>query len=262
VPVIISSRQHALVKRVRALARDGGVEVLLDGWHLVDEALDATVPLDLVAVTGERSEAEARVLARAVARGARVHHVTRAVMDALSPVRSPTGVVAIARRPAHNPDAVLEPAPALVPVGLGIQDPGNVGALIRSAAASGATGVVFDTDSADPWGWKALRASMGSGFRLPVARVQDVPALVEAWRTRGIKAVAAVPREGTPMYTIDFARPTALLLGGEGSGLPDGLAARADGRVTIPMTGRIESLNVAAAAAVLLYEARRQREAP
>lgn len=257
---VISSRQHALVKRLRALARASASDrLLLDGWHLFAEALDAGVPVDVVAVSGERTEAEAHALARAAARGARIYDVTRVVMDALSPVRSPTGVVAVARRPAALENAVLQPAPALVLLGLGIQEPGNVGAVVRAAAGAGATGVVFDGPSADPWSWKALRASMGTAFRIPVVRARDAAALVGTWQARGIRIAAAVPRGGTRMYDADFSRPTALLLGGEGSGVPDELAARADQRVSIPMAAGVESLNVAVAAAVLLYEARRQR---
>ena len=105
----------------------------------------------------------------------------------------------------------------------GLQDPGNAGAIIRSAAAAGATGVVLDESSADPWGWKALRASMGSAFHLPVVRSRALGSLIDEWRAAGVRIAATVPRGGTPMYDVDFTPPTALLLGGEGAGLPDAL---------------------------------------
>jgi TrmH family RNA methyltransferase len=181
------------------------------------------------------------------------------VLNALSPVNTPTGVVASARIPQVSPAAVLEPAPALVLAAAGVQDPGNAGAIIRSAAAAGATGVVLVELSADPWGWKALRASMGSAFHVPVVRSRALERLIGEWRGAGIQIVAAVPRGGTPMYDVDFTKATALLLGGEGGGLSEHLAATAGVRVSIPMKGAIESLNAAVAAAVLLYETQRQR---
>jgi len=174
-------------------------------------------------------------------------------------VNSPTGVVASARRPSVTKTAILKPPPALVLAATGLQDPGNAGAIIRSAAAAGATGVVLDEVSADPWGWKALRASMGSAFHLPVLRTRMITNLIDEWRGAGLRLVATAPRNGTPMHDLDFTKPMVLLLGGEGAGLPGKMLTAADARVTIPMRGGIESLNAAVAAAVLLYEARRQR---
>ncbi len=185
--------------------------------------------------------------------------VTGSVLNAVSPVNSPTGVVASAQIPVVSSVSVLTPPPALVLAAAGLQDPGNAGAIIRAAAAAGATGVVLDELSADPWGWKALRASMGSVFHVPVVRSRALAALIEDWRGSGVRLVATLPRGGVSMYDVDFTVPTALLLGGEGPGLPDELLGAADARVSIPMHGAIESLNAAVAAAVLLYEAQRQR---
>ena len=100
---------------------------------------------------------------------------------------------------------------------------------------------------------------MGSAFHLPVVRSRAMEKLIADWRSGGVQIVAAVPRGGRSMYEVDFTKPTAVLMGGEGAGLPEGLIAAADARVSIPMKGSIESLNAAVAAAVLLYEAQRQR---
>ena len=254
----ITSRQHAIVKQFRALARGDGTLLLLDGWHLLGEALDAGLHVDTVVVTGPAGGREQSVLAR-LGPDTRLVEVSRLVMDALSPVRSPAGVVASARRPRLDTTAVLQAASPLLVAAYGLQDPGNVGALIRSAAAAGATAVVLDAASADPWGWKALRASMGSAFHLPLARHDDLPALLAGAGAAGIALVAAVPRGGVPMYDVDFTRPTALLIGGEGPGLPEEILDTVNTRVSIPMQAPVESLNAAVAAAVLLYEARRQR---
>lgn len=255
---IISSRQHVIVKQFRALARGDDTWLLLDGWHLLDEALDAGLHVDTVVLTASAGAREQSVLGR-LAPGVRVVEVSPAVMNAVSPVRSPAGVVASARRPAVDAAAMLRARAPLLVAACGLQDPGNVGALVRSAAAAGATGVVIDMASADPWGWKALRASMGSAFRVPLARPDDLSAQLAAWSAAGVALVAAVPRGGTAMYDVDLARPTALLVGGEGPGLPDAVLDTVDDRVSIPMQAQVESLNAAVAAAVLLYEARRQR---
>jgi TrmH family RNA methyltransferase len=256
---VITSRQHPIVKEFRDLARGGGPSMLLDGWHLLSEAVTARVVVETIAICGPPTSQEQRVVDRLQRDGARVVEVSGTVLNALSPVNSPTGVVASARIPSVAAASVLSPAPALVLAATGLQDPGNAGAIIRSAAAAGATGVVLDDQSADPWGWKALRASMGSAFHLPVVRSRALAALVGEWRASGLRIVATVPRGGTSMYNVDFTKPTAVLLGSEGSGLPDEFASAADVRVSIPMRGAIESLNAAVAAAVLLYEAQRQR---
>ncbi len=233
--------------------------MLLDGWHLLTEAVNAGIVIETVALCGPPTTAGQIIIDRARRAGAHVIEVSGAVLHALSPVKAPTGVVASAKTPVVDVASILQPAPALVLAGVGIQDPGNTGALIRSAAAAGSTGVVVDDTTADPWGWKALRASMGSVFHLPVIRTRALAQSVAGWRAAGVSVVAAVPRDGTPMYEVDFTTPTVILLGGEGAGLPDAMLAAANRQVTIPMSGAVESLNVAVAAALLLYEARRQR---
>ena len=256
---MITSRQHPIVKEFRELARGGGPLILLDGWHLLGEAAATSVAVEKIAICGPPTAREQDVLDRLMRSGAQIVDVSGTVLNALSPVSSPTGVVASARRPSVASDALLDPAPALVLAATGLQDPGNAGAIIRSAAAAGATGVVLDESSADPWGWKALRASMGAAFHLPVLRSRGLGSLLTEWRKAGLRIVATVPRSGTSMHNMDFTKPTAVLLGGEGAGLPEVLVESADVQVTIPMRGGIESLNAAVAAAVLLYEAQRQR---
>jgi TrmH family RNA methyltransferase len=114
--------------------------------------------------------------------------------------------------------------------------------------------------TADPFGWKALRGAMGSTFRLPIAVRQPVSAAVNCLRSRGISIVATVPRHGTPLPAFELRGPVAVLLGGEGAGLPDTLVADADERLSIPMRPPVESFNVAITAALILYEASKQRD--
>lgn len=254
----ITSRHHPIVKEFRDAARGGDV-MLLDGWHLLAEAVAAGIAIDTLAVCGPPTLHEQTVIDRARGAHARVIEVSTAVLNAMSPVNSPTGVVATARKPVIDATAVLTPAPALVLAGFGLQDPGNAGAVIRSAAAAGATGVMLDEASADPWGWKALRASMGGVFHLPVIRSRGPLAALADWRASGVTVIAAEPRGRVLMHELNLTGPIAVLMGGEGPGLPPEAMAAADARITIPMAGSVESLNVAVAAALILYEARRQR---
>lgn len=257
----ISSRQNPIVRRFRDAASAPADGLLLDGAHLVAEALAAQVALELVAVREEPDSEETALATLAAGRGARVVGVTPAVLSAISPVRQPSGIVALGlRRPATLEDALARP-PQLVLLLAGVQDPGNVGAIIRAAAGCGATGVIASEATADPFGWKALRGSMGSVFRMPVAARQPLDGAIAAARARGLHVYAAVPRGGTPLPCCDLRRPCAILLGGEGPGVGGGLLAAADAPLTIPMRGGVESLNVAIAAALVAYEAQRQREA-
>ena len=228
--------------------------MLLDGSHVIDEAISAGVPLECL-ITDERDEA---ITATAQRAGVPIAVATTAVMDAVSPVRTPSGVVAIARWAPVPFATAFEPAPALV-IGLcGVQDPGNLGSAIRAADALGATAVLSLDDSADPGGWKALRGAMGSTFHLPIATGRSAEALAEG-RRHGLQIVATAVSGGRDACHVDLRPPTLLLLGSEGQGLAADLASQADVRVTIPMKVRVNSLNVAVTAGLLLYEARRQR---
>lgn len=256
----VTSRQHAIVKEFRSVSRGNATHVLLDGWHLVADATRAGLSLTRVAVHGRPPDEYQAIVDELTKTGVSITSVSAPVLDAVSPVRTASGVVALAERPVVTLQALLQPAPALVVAGFGLQDPGNVGAIIRAAEAGGATGALFDSASADPWGWKALRASMGSAFRLPVRRDRDLRATLADWRTAGLSLVAAHPRGAVDLQDADLSVPTVLLLGAEGTGLPDDVLDMASLRVAIPMKPPVESLNVAVAAALLVYEAAYQRD--
>jgi RNA methyltransferase, TrmH family len=256
----ITSRHHSIVRAFRSAARGDARTALLDGWHLLHDAAAAGVDIVTVAFAGVPPSPADAALIDQLARRCDVLQVTPRVMDAISPVRTPTGVAALIARREHALHDVLRRQPALVIVAADIQDPGNVGAIVRSAEAGGATGVLLLGASADPWSWKALRAAMGSTFRLPVARAGAGTAAADL-HGAGLKLIATVPRGGTAMHEIDMRVPLAIVVGAEGAGVDAALLSAADERLTIPMQAPVESLNVAVAAGVLVYEARRQREA-
>jgi TrmH family RNA methyltransferase len=247
----IASPQNPIVKLVRRLARGGRRDprFLLEGRKLVRAALESGFEIEGALVSGSRAREEARALE---ARGIEVVDVAERLVRSVSALESPEGILAVARRPEH-PREELE-ATGLVPVCVGIQDPGNLGAIARVGEAAGASAIVLSRGSADPFSPKALRGSMGSLLRVPVFEIDDLPWL----RERGFRLAALVPREGADFRTVDWKPPVALLLGGEASGLPETMVASADLKVTIPMLGAVESLNVATAAALVLYEANRR----
>ena len=259
----MTSRQNALVKRFRALAQQrsaGDPAVLLDGAHLVEEALASRVTLE-TAVFSETAANErlAPLLDRVARSGTRVVVASDAVFPAVSPVQHPSGVAAIAQVTTRRLEEVLGVGPHLLLMLDGVQDPGNLGAIIRVAEGCGATAVIVGDGSADAFGWKALRAAMGSSLRLPIAQRVKMVEAVKVVKDMGTRVLAAVPRNGTALPECDFRQATALLLGGEGAGISNDLLRAADATLTIPMMPPVESLNVAIASALVLYEASRQR---
>ena len=245
------------MRRCREVAsrRTGDDQVLLDGDHLLRDALDAGVTIDAVVTDGRAPSA---IVHAAAAAGAAIYHATAPVMSAISPVTTPSGVVAIGRwRPA--PLADLFAAAGLVIGLVDVQDPGNVGAVVRAADAFGSAGVAALGQSADPAGWKALRGAMGSAFRVVVAR-GEVDEAFAAARRGGVAIAATVAAGGSPIDTVDLARPLLVLLGHEGAGLDAATTARADERWTIPMSAGVNSLNVAVAAGLIAYLARPPQE--
>ena len=254
----ITSRQNPIVARFRAAARgESAGLLLLDGAHLVAEALGAGIRVREAAMTNGRTEV-AELAGRLRQHDVPVTTVSAAVMQALSPVRSPSPVVALADRPTAAGRRVYRDTP-LVIIAIDVQDPGNVGAIVRVAEAGGATGVVCAGACADPFGWKALRGSMGSALRLPILVHRDVREAIDEARRHGCRIVATSPRSGHALFESDLRGAIAVLVGGEGPGLAPSQIEIADERVMIPMQPPVESLNTAVSAALIVYEARRQR---
>ena len=257
----IASRDNAAYKEMHRLVasaserKRSGLSVL-DGAHLVAALLESGRRPEELAVNREGLEDReiARLLERAAP--ARVVLLSDSLFRTLSTVDSPTGVIAFAR----TPEAREVPADASLVLMLDeIQDPGNVGTLLRSAAAAGAGHAMLSAGCAFAWSPKVLRAAMGAHFALNIVERADLAAF--AARYRG-QSVALAAKGAAPLYDLDLRRPTALIVGNEGAGISPALERAATVRGSIPMPGRIESLNAATAASVALFECVRQRVMP
>jgi len=265
---IIRSRNNSLVGQFRSAAKarrqNRGV-LLLDGVRLIRDAEAADVPIVSAFVSHSALVQEVQTVVELAKRleeiGASVVFGTDLVMEAVSPTHSPSDVVALGHGGPVPLNSVLQSAVnrnACVVAAVHIQEPGNLGAIVRTADAAGAGGVVVTEQSADPFGWKSLRGAMGSTFRLPISDGTNAIKTVEDAKTVGFKVLAAIPRKGTNLYDTALDGRILILIGGEGNGLQARISDLADITVSIPMAPYVDSLNVAAATAVILYEVRRQ----
>jgi TrmH family RNA methyltransferase len=258
-PRRVESRQNARVKELRAgLSRGARTvhnHIAVEGLHLVQEAVKSGLDLHTVFL----QEGREGLLKQFPSGSAEVLILAEDVFLSATMTEHPQGVAALVGAPQFTVQAMFPNAPGpapLVVIAAGLQDPGNLGTLVRSAEAFGATGMILLPGTVSLWNAKTLRASSGSAFRLPVLSLSADDAF-NALRARGVRILAAVARDGDS--EADLRGPKALLVGNEGSGLPEAWIAQADVRVTIPFTGAVESLNAAVAGSVLLYDAMRQR---
>ncbi len=254
----VASRDNPAFKAMLRLSsnarerRKAGLAVL-DGAHLLAAFLDSgSTPEDVMVSRAGLDDPEVAGLVKRSA-PARVTLLADALFNALSTVDSPTGVIASIRTPQPRP------APATARLALlleDIQDPGNVGTLLRSAGAAGADHVLLSPGCAFAWSPKVLRAAMGAHFAVNVVERADLGAWLAGFRGQ---SVALAGGGGKSLYEVDLRKPTALLVGNEGAGLSRALLAGAAVTAHIPMAGAIESLNAATAGSIALFEALRQR---
>ncbi|MGC1626551.1 MAG: RNA methyltransferase [Candidatus Acidiferrales bacterium] len=281
---IITSRENKWLKTFRAGLRGTGPEgedaLAVEGRKLVEDSLRSG--LEAVALlVSESGERELEHILRAASESvagiprARVLRTTDKLFESVSGTETPQGVAALFRQPVWQFEDVLRGAASgdgafragapLLVVMAAVQDPGNVGTVVRSAEAFGATGVVTTRGSADPWSPKAIRASAGSALRLPLLRGMAIPVLLAQLRVAEVRIVAASSRvmaDGGELAgaEADLRDAVAIFIGNEGSGLLQEVEHAADARISIPIAESVESLNAGIAASIVLYEAARQRK--
>ncbi|HXQ26211.1 MAG TPA: RNA methyltransferase [Candidatus Acidoferrales bacterium] len=279
---MIASRDNKWLKTFRAALRGSGPRdgepIGVEGPKLVEEALRSGLEAEalLISEAGEREGARILRAAGESESGiprSRVLRTTDKLFQGVAGTNAPQGVAALFRQRAWGFDDVLRGAGAmresspLVIVLAGVQDPGNVGTILRSAEAFGATGAVAVRGTADPWSPKALRASAGSALRLPILRGMAIPVLLAQLRIAGVKIYAASSEarsdvDGSAGISgqADLRQPSAIFIGSEGSGVPPEVKRTADATISIPTSDTVESLNAGVAASIVLYEAARQRK--
>ena len=269
-PREISSASNSLLKVFRRALAEGTTPqgwLAVEGPFLVEEALNATPAVSIHSVLASRSGAERflKLLTRAPAE-AEVAQVPDRLFAGVAQTQTPQGLAALVELPSHGLDQLLarpsREANALLLVACGIQDPGNLGTMLRSAQAFGATGLVTLEDTVNPFNPKVTRASAGAVFHVPLFRVSTcggTRALFERLRGSGIRLVAADRRSPASLAEADLRAPLAILVGREATGLPEEISQEVHQFLSIPICAGMDSLNAATAASIFLYEAARQR---
>jgi TrmH family RNA methyltransferase len=275
----ITSRDNKWLKSFRAALRGSGPEtgepIGVEGPKLVEEAVRAGLEAEavLVSETGER-ELERILLAASESDPgiprSRILRTSDKLFASVAGTEAPQGVAALFRQLEWTFEDVLRGAPSrdgalggevpLIVVLAGVQDPGNVGTILRSAEAFGATGAIASRGTADPWSPKSVRASAGSALRLPVLRGIAVPILLAQLRVAQVRVYSASSKTQKPRGGADLREASAIFIGSEGHGLPAEVEHASDAQISVPMSEAVESLNAAVAASIVLYEAARQRK--
>jgi TrmH family RNA methyltransferase len=249
-------RHHPAIRRLRTLRRDAARRraeglFLAEGFHLAEEALRSRTSIEeaLVSPRTTASKQGRRLLEALQHRGVPCRATAASVLDSLQDARSPQPILLLVKRAEWTLERACgaRAGPPLITVAHAVQDPGNLGALLRSTDAAGGTALLTSGRCADLHHQRTVRASMGSIFRLPALEV-ELSDLLRALEDRGVRRIAADPSAGELYHACDLRGPTAIFLGGEGAGLPADLLRRLDGRMHVPMRR-----------GVMLFEAARQR---
>jgi RNA methyltransferase, TrmH family len=257
---VLTSLQNSLVKQIRKLhsakERHSQQLFLLEGTHLVEEACAVDYPLVTLCCTSQWQSSHPELWENAVSRCQRAEIVSEDVLAALATTVQPDGVVATVERNLRKAEVSFS---GLVLALETIQDPGNLGTMIRTAAASGISGLCISSNSVDLDNPKVLRASAGQWFRVPMSVSEDLKLTTQQAKEAGMQVIATLPSADVTYWEVDWRKPSFILLGNEGAGLSKELAGMADLQVKIPLTSGVESLNVAITAALMLFEAQRQK---
>ncbi|MBD0383550.1 TrmH family RNA methyltransferase [Paenibacillus sedimenti] len=256
----IMSVQNSRVKEWAQLlerrGRDKQGKYMIEGYHLVEEALRAGASVEAIVYSLDKGMPDGLVVL--APEEVEWIGVSQAVLEKCSDTQTPQGIFAIGAKMNLGTDELLSGAYDLAVVLDGVQDPGNLGTIIRSADAVGASAVVLGRGTVDLYNPKTIRSTMGSMYHLPIVEA-DLQELLPRARERGVRLVTTSLQAQRSCYDTDLRQPTWLILGNEAKGVSPEVAAQSDVQVIIPMQGKAESLNVAMAATVLLFEASRQR---
>jgi TrmH family RNA methyltransferase len=257
----IGSRHNSVVKELRRAFHQGEPtpdgHIAIESVRTVEEAIRSGLRFRAVFFS-KSAQARAERLLPQLSTHVDTLLLPDDVFQSAVATETPQGVAALVKLKTCKLEDLLAVPDPLIVAAVGVQDPGNLGTIIRSAEAFGATGVLVGAGTVSPYNPKVVRASAGSMFRLPVVPV-EFPTVAETLRERGLRLLATSSHKGTPIDQGDLTKGTVVLIGNEGAGLPKDLLRTVDELIAIPHAGDVESLNAGVAAAIVLYEAARQR---
>ena len=266
----IAGKNNPLVKELRRAFHRGELtgegDCAIEGVRIIEEAIRSGLKFRAVFFSQSAETRANRVLPQ-IGSNVETLVLPDAMFAAVVPSETPQGVAALVHMPHHDLSDRLESQlsktaklgpPVLLVVVVGLQDPGNLGTLIRSAEAFGAAGVILAGPNVSPFNSKVVRASAGSIFRVPVARA-EIAVVLEQLRKNGVRTVATSSHKGTPLQKAQLSGAAAVFIGSEGGGVPREVLNEMDEIIVIPHSDRVESLNAGVAASIILYEAARQR---
>jgi TrmH family RNA methyltransferase len=257
--VRITSAANPIIKEIRSLqdkkGRQAAHAFLLEGLRLVNEAVDSGAEIRYFVVSDSFSDRAVPVMSKYA--DVKVIELPDPLFERTGGTNTPQGIMSVVEMPDQNPSEIIPDLRRAV-VLENIQDPGNVGTIIRTADACGFDGVILSNDCADPFNPKVIRSTMGSIFHLPVIVVEDLYSAMEILKKNNVKIAAADLKNAITCWEADLSGNIAIVIGNEGNGITEKMLSSADLTITIPMPGKAESLNASSAASILLYECMKQ----
>ena len=257
----ITSMSNQIIKEVRSLSNKKGrmtaQAILLEGYRLVKDALGSGAEIRYLIISDSFFQKEELFLSQMS--NIKSVQVPDELFSRISETDSPQGILAVAEKPVYNKYDIISKIKRVIALE-NLQDPGNLGTIIRSADACGFDAILLSKNSADPYSPKVIRSTMGSIFHIPVIIEENFIEALDELKSKDIPLVAAHTRDALPCWDTDMSGDVAIIIGNEGNGLSDEVLEFADMTVMIPMPGKAESINASAAASMLIYECMRQRE--
>lgn len=256
----ITSMSNQIIKEVRSLSNKKGRRtaqaILLEGFRLVKDALDSGAGVRYLIISDSFSQKEELFLSQRT--NIKLLQVPDELFSRISEINSPQGILAVAEKPVYDKKEIISRVKRVIALE-DIQDPGNLGTIIRSADACGFDAVLLSKDSVDPYNPKVIRSTMGSLFHIPVIIEENFYQALYELKSKNMLLAAADIKNALPCWQADMSENVAIIIGNEGKGLSEKIIELVDITIMIPMPGKAESLNASAAASILIYECMRQK---
>lgn len=260
---LITSIHNPIIQHVKSLhqknKRDKLNQLFIEGYRIVKDAFERNAVFEFVVTkdTTNNNDVE-ELLSIAENRGIKIHNTTEKVFNELSDTKTPQGILAVIHKPQYDLHTLFQTDNAFFILLENLQDPGNMGTIIRTADAAGVTGVIVSKGSVDIYNPKVLRATMGSIFHLPIVGVDEIEVMIARLKNNNFNVYAAHLEGNSNCFEVDMTHKTAIVIGNEANGISDKVAKQCQ-LIKIPMLGKAESLNASVSAAIITYEYVRQK---